>query len=625
MSLSHIHRNVYCILNATSKFLVAGIIAVTWATQASAQRDLSGAAATRLAIEELNVTGSVLMIGAHPDDENTALLAYFARGRKVRTGYLSLTRGEGGQNLIGSEQGDALGVIRTQELLAARKIDGAEQFFTRAIDFGFTKTAQEALDKWGREKILSDIVWVIRRFRPDVIVLRFSGTPRDGHGQHQASAILGKEAFSAAEDPKRFPEQLKWVQPWRAKRCLWNTFTFNREQERVAAQMKDRIEVDPGDYDPVLGHSYGEIAGMSRSMHRSQGMGAPERKGSQNNYLIVVAGEPAARDIFEGVDTTWDSIPGAAAVARALAQAAREFDDEHPEKVVPLLLKARAAMADLHHPVVERKQRDLDEAIALASGLWMDVTADRYGTIPGGSFRVTRTVLDRGPVPMEFDGKLLPHNIPVTVSDVMPVAPSAPYSQPYWLREPKQGDTYTVSDQTLIGLAENPPLLESKFRVRMDTQEIEFTRPVVYRYIDRVFGESWRPLIVEPAVAVNVPRRAVVFPAGAARNVEIELQDVAPVSGDVRIEASAGWKIEPASQPFQLHDAGEQRTMAFRVTPPNAGAQGTLRAIANAGGKTIDAGMEPIDYPHIPPQMLFPPSATQLVRADIRLEAKNIG
>ena len=223
------------------------------------------------------------MVAAHPDDENTALIAYFSRGRKLRTAYLSLTRGEGGQNLIGSEQGDALGVIRTQELLAARRIDGGEQFFTRAIDFGFTKTAQEALEKWGHDKILGDVVWVVRRFRPDVIVLRFSGTPRDGHGQHQVSAILGKEAFSAAADPKQFPEQLKWVQPWQAKRLMWNAFAFTKEQEKELEKIPDKIEVDPGEYDPVLGHSYGEIAGMSRSLHKSQGMGAPERKGSQKN------------------------------------------------------------------------------------------------------------------------------------------------------------------------------------------------------------------------------------------------------------------------------------------------------------------------------------------------------
>lgn len=345
-----------------------------------AQRQLSGAAEARLALEDVNITGSVLMIAAHPDDENTALLAYFARGRKVRTGYLSLTRGEGGQNLIGSEQGDALGVIRTQELLAARRIDGAEQFFTRAIDFGFTKTPQEAFQKWGHDKILSDVVWVIRKFQPDVIILRFSGTPRDGHGQHQASALLGRDAFSAAADPHRFPEQLQYVQPWQAKRLMWNTFSFTPEQEKESAEMKNRVEIDPGDYDPVLGFSYGEIAGMSRSMHKSQGMGTFERKGSQKNYLVTIAGDRASKDVFDGIDITWGRVPGASEVGSSLREAAAQFEDSHPGKILPLLLKARAAMAQLHHPVVERKRRELDEAIALLSGLWMDATSDRSGT-----------------------------------------------------------------------------------------------------------------------------------------------------------------------------------------------------------------------------------------------------
>src|SRR5215831_3101532 len=188
-----------------------GLVFVICSTKtAFSQRELAGAAEIKLALDRLNVCATVLMIAAHPDDENTAVLADLARGRLVDTGYLSLTRGEGGQNLIGPEQGEKLGVIRTEELLDARRIDGARQFFSRAIDFGFSKTAKETLDKWGRERTLGDIVWVIRKFRPDVVILRFSGTPRDGHGQHQSSAILGREAFTAAADPKQFPDQLKW-------------------------------------------------------------------------------------------------------------------------------------------------------------------------------------------------------------------------------------------------------------------------------------------------------------------------------------------------------------------------------------------------------------------------------
>ena len=606
--------------------LVFALTILTLATPLDAQRELSGSAETKLALERLRVTGTVLMIAAHPDDENTALLAYFSRGRKVRTGYLSLTRGEGGQNLIGPDQGDALGVIRTQELLAARRIDGAEQFFTRAIDFGFTKTAQETFEKWGREKILSDVVWVIRRFQPDVIVLRFSGTPRDGHGHHQASAILGKEAFAAAADPNRFPDQLRWVQPWQAKRAVWNVFAFTPEQEKEAEAMHNKVEVDPGEYDPILGYSYGEIAGMSRTQHKSQGMGAPERKGSQKNYLVTVAGEPATRDAFDGIDITWGRVPGAEGLKTVLDEAAQQFQPEHPEKTVPALLKARSRMADLKGPIVERKQKELNEAIALASELWVDATADKFGTTPGGSFKITRTSVNRGPLTIQVDNKTLPHNTPETSSETRTIPANEPYSQPYWLREPKQGDTYTVTDQLLIGLPENPPLLESTFHARFSSDIVDLVRAVVYRYVDRVQGERMRPLIVEPSVAVDTPVLARVFPDPSPKPVEIQIRsNIKDVSGDLSLGLPAGWHGEPQTESFKLAAEDQVSVLKFQLDPPAQAAKGPFQAIAKTGNRPVTVGMQVISYPHIPTQVLFPPATTQLVRADIRNLAQNVG
>jgi len=587
------------------------------------------------------------MIAAHPDDENTALLAYLARGRKVRTGYLSLTRGEGGQNLIGPEQGDALGVIRTEELLAARRIDGAEQYFTRAIDFGFTKTSQETFEKWGHEKILSDVVWVIRRFRPDVIVLRFTGTPKDGHGQHQVSAILGKEAFSAAADPHRFPEQLQWVQPWQAKRIMWNTFAFTRQQEDEAAKLPNQIAVDLGTYDPVLGHSYAEIAGMSRSMHRSQGMGAPERKGSAKNFLVLVEGEPATHDMFDGVDTTWSRIPGGAPIGQILSEAARGFDLEHPEKTVPALLQAKRLMAGLeqpgsNRPVVDLKRRELDEAIVLCAGLWLDATADKYAVTPGGALKISATALSREPLPVDVQsvdvegmasaaadashGSPLVFNDPHVSTLSVTVPKNQPFSQPYWLREPKQGETYTVTDQREIGLAENPPLLRAHFHLHLDGGDIEAVRPVEYRYIERSQGELTRPLIVEPDVALQLSEGARMFPNGAARGIDLQVvANVPGAAGRVQIEVPSGWAVEPRSRDFKLTGAGQETPVSFQITPPAQDSKVTLQASASVGDAKIAVGMQVINYPHIPPQVLFPPSQTQLVRSDIRLAAKNIG
>ena len=582
------------------------------------------------------------MIAAHPDDENTALLAYLARGRKLRTGYLSLTRGEGGQNLIGSEQGDELGILRTEELLAARRIDGAEQFFTRAIDFGYTKTPQEAFEKWGHEKILSDVVWIIRRFQPDVIVLRFTGTSRDGHGQHQASAILGKEAFSAAADPKRFPEQLRWVQPWQAKRVVWNVFAFTKEQEEALAKLPNKMMLDPGEYDPVLGHSYAEIAGMSRSLHRSQGMGAPERPGSAKNYLVTVAGEPATKGIFDGIDLTWNRVPGGAAVGQILSQVAAGFEAEHPDKSVPLLLKAKKLMADLHQPVVDLKRKELDETIALCAGLWLDATADKYGVVPGGALKFRATALSRERIATQVesvnvdgiataaakdrDTSALPFNEPKTFSLDVTVPGTQPFSQPYWLREPKQGETYAVADQLLIGLPENPPLFRTHFHLRIESQDVELERPVVYRYIERAQGERTRPVVVEPPVALQWPQAALLFPNTSPKSVELQVKTNVPgATGQVQIQAPTGWNVTPASQEFRMAEAGTETSRSFRVTPPSGDNKGMLQASAKVGNSTISVGMETISYPHIPTQVLFPQVHTQLVRADVQLLAKTIG
>lgn len=607
-----------------------------------AQRNISGEVEIRQALERLDTLGSVMMIGAHPDDENTALLAYFSRGLHMRTAYLSLTRGEGGQNLIGSEQGDELGVIRTQELLAARKIDGAEQFFTRAIDFGFSKTAAETFAKWPREAVLGDVVWNIRRFRPDVIVLRFSGTPRDGHGHHQASAILGKEAFSAAADPSKFPEQLQWVEPWQAKRLMWNTFAFTAEQEKEEAAIKDKLAVDLGEYSPELGYSYGEIAGMSRSQHRSQGMGAAERKGSTKNYLVTIVGDRATKDVFEGIDTSWSRLRGGAGIAAIVEKARDTYAGLHAETLLPLLVEARAKILSLNDPLAARKLHEIDETIALISGLWLDAAADKYQATPGASVKIAITALARVPVPATLLGvrvtgtegvppldlapATLVYNQPSLYSLTIPIPQSEPYSQPYWLVEPKDGAMYRVPDPRMIGIPENPPVLVAHFRVKIAGTEIDLTRPVAHRYIDRVYGEQLRPLAIVPPVGVELPEQALVFATAEPRKIDVLVKaNTAKASGDVNLNAPEGWRIEPATRHFDLASTDEQTTASFTITPPSADARGQVRAVAAIGDRKVSSSTEVIQYPHIPVQTLFPPSDAKLVRASIRTLAKNIG
>jgi LmbE family N-acetylglucosaminyl deacetylase len=630
-------------MRTRSATILALLLCLFLATPAWAQAPFSGTPAIEQSLEKLNVLGSVLMIAAHPDDENTAILAYYARGRHMRTGYLSLTRGEGGQNLIGSEQGDLLGLIRSHELLAARQIDGAEQFFTRAIDFGYTKTPEETFAKWGRERILSDVVWVIRRFRPDVIVLRFSGTPKDGHGQHQVSAILGKEAFFAAADPSRFPEQLKFVEPWKARRLLFNSFSFTKEMEKEAAATPGRIEVDTGAYDPVLGVSYSQIAGMSRSMHRSQGMGASQRPGPSRQYLVTVAGDAPAKDAFDGIDTTWNRVPGGAEIGRILAEAARTFEPDRPERTIPLLLKAHPLIAAQHDPWASQKLVELNEAIALCSGLWLDANTDNYAVVPGATVEVSYTALNRSPVSMSLDSLTLegmggqsrtdPHhaamgsNQPVNAQLKYAVPADQPYSQPFWLREPKHGDTYSISDQRMVGLPDDPPLLSLRFGIETGGVAFDLVRPVRHRYVDRVDGEQTRALIVVPPVALNMPQDVVLFPNGDARKLEVEVRaDVPKVAGLVSLTPDAGWSAAPVSLPFEQAEAGQQQPLAFEVKP-SAGPDppAWLHGMARVGGRDIGVGMLVISHPPLPPLTVFPPAEVRLVRADVRVTAHKIG
>jgi LmbE family N-acetylglucosaminyl deacetylase len=594
---------------------------------ARGQRDLAGPGDIVLRLEKLNVLGSVLMIAAHPDDENNPLLAYLARGRRLRTAYLSATRGEGGQNLIGPERGDLLGVIRTQELLAARRIDGAEQFFTRAIDFGFSKTPEETLAKWGRERILSDIVWTIRHYQPDVIVLQFSGTPRDGHGQHQASAILGKEAYFAAADKDRFPEQ--HIAPWKAKRLMHNARARGRNDQIVS--VPGGIAIQTGEYSPLLGKSFTEIAGISRSEHRSQGQGSAQPRGSATTFLTTVAGDPAATDIFDGVDITWNRVPGGGKVGQILKEAAQGFSAEHPDKTIPMLLKARpliARSAGSGSPWAKWKLEELDEAIAACAGLWVDATADRPTGIPGSKLEAKLSAIDRAPFPLTWldPDTALPYNQIRTRSLPVSIPADQPYSQPFWLEKPNDGNAYTIDRQELRDLPENPPYYQVLFRFAAGSEKIELRRPLHYRYVDVERGEMERPVAITPPAAVNLTDSVFVFPNGKPHRVLAQVQaNVAQAAGEVRLEAPDGWKVVPPSQTFRLGDAGEQADLSFEITPGARAGRATIRAIAGVGGRRIASGMRLISYPHIPIETTFPPAEARAESFPVVTLARKIG
>ena len=619
------------------------------------QRNFTGEVEIRQGLERLGTLGSVMMIGAHPDDEREQVLAYLALGRHVRTAYLSLTRGEGGQNLIGPEQGDELGIIRSQELLTSRRIDGAEQYFTRAIDFGFSKTADETLQKWDRNKVLGDVVYNIRRFRPDVVILVFSGTPRDGHGHHQASSILGREAFSLAGDPTKFPEQLAYVQPWTPKRLMMNAGgpgggAQNKgkggKNKADDAPPADRLNLDVGVYSPELGASFGEIGGLSRSANRTQGTGAAEAKGSQMAPMETLAGDKATKDLFESLDITWNRVPGGAAVGEAVKQALDSFVPAHPEALLPALIKTRPLIAAIKDPLAERKLKELDELIALCSGLSLEAQSDKAAVSPGAALRVNFTAIQRLPGQVALTGirltgmegaptvnlapTVLVNNQPSRYNASFTIPQNQPYTQPYWLEQPKDGALYSVPHPSDIGLPENAPALTAHFKVQVAGAEIELTRPVQYRYVDRVYGEQVRPFTVIPPVAVSLSEHAIVFGDARARRIEVAVRsNGGKAAGDLHLDVPAGWTAEPASRHFELTAADEQTNLFFTLTPPagdsRGPSQGKLRAIAQVGTQTISTGTEVIQYPHIITQTLLPPAEATLVRADIRILTKTVG
>src|SRR5580765_8066143 len=440
----------------------------------------------QLALQKLNVLGRVLYIAAHPDDENTNLMAFWSTGSLYDAAYLSVTRGDGGQNLIGPELGERLGVIRTEELLDARRIDHARQFFTRALDFGFSKTADETLRIWDHDKIFADVVWVIRNFRPDVMVTRFSPEDEKTHGHHTASAILAREAFSAAADPKRFPEQLAFVKPWQATRLVWNTSPFFFTNRNLPFDPTGLTALEAGGYNPLLGKAYTEIAAASISMHKSQGVGGLPRRGARKEYFKPLKGQPMTSSLFEGVDTNWSRVANSESVAAEIRQVISKFNPADPAASVPELLKLRQAMSGIQDESwIAEKKAQLDKIIAACLGLHVEASTTTETFTPGQTATIKLDAINRSNIPVTLQearfpntgdsnkiDAALPSNELVTKDLSCRIPDNAPYSQPYWLRKPETLGTFTVDDQKLIGLPENPPALPIEVVLQVSGQEL---------------------------------------------------------------------------------------------------------------------------------------------------------
>ncbi len=604
------------------------------------------------------VVGNVLYIAAHPDDENTQLLSYLVNDRLLHATYLSVTRGDGGQNLDRLRAGTLLGLIRTQELLAARRTDGAEQFFTRARDFGFSKTADETLRIWGHDEVLHDVVWLIRRARPDVVVTRFSPADTDTHGHHTASARLAVEAFKLAGDATYHPDEVAQVGTWQPRRIFWNHFSFSGGQ--LNGPSKDELAqlavLDVGGYSALRGISYGEMAADSRSMHKSQGFGATKRRGTQLEYFSPLDGKAAGASPLDGVNLSWSRIPNGDTVQKLVDQARREFSPAHPAASIPALLRRRSRHAKAPRPRMPKQQK-LDEVRALivaCAGLYLEASAADPVATPGAALAVTATALNRSassivlksvqlvdgrhtlapgapPAPPLAPAKSVAQPLPTEVALKVDVTATLDaqlaLSNPYWLAEPPTPGLFTVAAPD-IGPPETPGL-EADFVVAFGDHVLSIRRPVLYKWTDPTAGERTRAFEIAPPVTVNPAAANVMFPDGGTQTLRVVLtaQTDAPQGerGELVAHAPDGWRVEPAHVPLTLAKKGDEQVVILALHPAAAAGEATLALSVSVDGKSWSRAVRHIDYPHIPIQVLFPPSSVRLCRFDMKRGAREIG
>lgn len=615
--------------------LSAAVIALPLWAQPSPQLN---AAAIKLQMKKLDTLGSVLYLAAHPDDENTRLLGYLAKEKLYRTGYLSLTRGDGGQNLVGNEQGELLGLIRTQELLAARRIDGAEQFFSRAQDFGFSKNPQETFATWDKEKVLGDAVWVIRQFQPDVIICRFPADSRAGHGHHTASAMIAAEAFEAAADPKRYPEQLKYVKPWQAKRLLWNTYSFGS----INTTAPDQYKIDVGAFNFLLGRGYGEIAAESRSQHKSQGFGVPASRGSALEYFTTIKGDAPVHSLLDGINTTWERVPGGKAIGQLVDKALADYSIDDPAASVPALLAIRKAITALPDGYWKtQKLKETEQLVLACAGLWVEAYSATPVVVPGQPLQTSVQLINNSQVPVRlqtirlpgkdsaFNNQALVFDKLLTIPQSITVPPAAAISQPYWLEEQHPLGTYSIKDQQLVGRPENVPTLQATIDLEIGGQAFRLVRPLQYKHTDPVKGELYEPLVIAPRVVANLGNQVFIFTEPKPQPVSVKLKAMADsTDGTVRLQLPAGFKCSPESQPFSLARKGDETALLFNIAPVQVNGTNrvdTFTVAATTNGQVYTQSLQSINYDHIPPITLFPPAAARLVRVHLQHNGNRLG
>ncbi|MBJ2175603.1 PIG-L family deacetylase [Aureibaculum sp. A20] len=599
-------------------------------------------------IQKLNFLGTVLYVAAHPDDENTRLISYFSNHIKARTGYLSITRGDGGQNLIGSELQELLGVIRTQELLAARRTDGGEQFFSRAKDFGYSKHPDETLSIWNKEEVLKDVVSIIRKFKPDVIINRFNHrTPGTTHGHHTSSAMLSVAAFDLVGDKNFKSHNLYGT--WQPKNLFFNTsWWFYGSQEKFdKADKTNLLSFDMGVYYASKGLSNPEIASLSRSQHRSQGFGSTGSRGSELEYIELLKGTmPKNGNIFEGVDTSWNRVVGGKAIADILGKVQQEFDFKNPDHSIPELMKAYQLIDNL--PEGHWKSLKLPEiksVIAACTGLYLEAKSESSYSALNEKVNIDIEAINRSDVPIKLTGvnlmtsferpikgqgftqvKDLDNNQSYTYTDQLYISDKEQFTAPYWLTDVSTLGMYKVKDHTLIGNPETPHKATAVFSLVIDGYPIDIKKPIVYKYNDPVKGEVYQPFEILPVVTAKISNKVNIFSDHSAKEIPVVIKSSKDnLSGSVNLCYPSDWKVSPEKIDFTIANKGGEKTVIFTITPPKNQSEGLMSPMVTIGDSVYTKELINIDYDHIPKQTILMPSEAKLVRLDIKKKGNLIG
>jgi LmbE family N-acetylglucosaminyl deacetylase len=578
----------------------------------------------------------VLYLAAHPDDENTGLLSWLINDQNVETGYLSLTRGDGGQNLLGTEQGAALGLIRTHELLEARKLDGAQQFFTRAIDFGFSKNTTDTFKQWNADSITADVVWVIRKFRPDIIICRFPPTAAAGHGQHAASAVVAEKAFKMAGDKTAFPDQLKYVNAWQPKRVLWNTFRFGG----VNTTAENQLKVTVGQYDAQLGMGYGELAGLSRSLHKSQGAGTQSVAGIRTEYFTNVLGEPAKETLFDGVVKTWTA-KGNADIDQSLDKIISTFNFNKPDLSLPALLVLRKKVMALQDSDLKKdKIKSLDNIILSCAGFMGEVVTNQAEAVAGDNhnFRLNLISRTENPVVLEnvkwlsqsenFNRKLSKDSL-ITIQHDIQIPADAALTEPYWLaKSPTNAATFSVTNDTLVGLPEAESPLNVLLDLRIGSERFQVKLPLSFKKLDPVRGDVVEALRIVPALELKFTQPLYLV----KENEDLHL------SLNIKINSSKKFtnsKINLMYNGEQLGSAdlnsitGKDFTIDYVIPKTKLASINSARLQLDANyvadGVTYNKKQVLIQYPHLPSLQYFAPASVIVMKGDIQAKVKKVG